>query len=413
MGFALERVWPLLNADLLRILGPERYETWISHVRLLRLDLDELLVGVAGSPERNRILALAGGPAGECLRRITNRKTHLVVVSEPALFSSPRPGGTSLPERSFETFCVGRSNRLAARAALRFADGSCPSLILAGPSGSGKTHLLRAVEQDLRRRVRTPALLVTGEEFVRQYGDARERGQEAGFRRRCLGTSVCLFDDVDFLCERIEPQEEFLRIYLALVESGKRVALTCTKPPRLLEGLTRSCRAHLRAHEEVQLDRPDASTAFEILRARAPEAPAGTLEVLSREIGSNLRDALTCLERLRSSGPPTPTRARAFLRDWRVRWSDALNLADIVRAAADDFRVPERDIYSHKRSAARARQACYYLARKLLAEPYGTIGRHFGGRNHSTVVLAVRKLRQDRRRLDRVRGLERRLIATR
>lgn len=404
MSFALESVWPRLNAALHRHLGPERYSSWISNVRLLRAEADSVSLAVPNPRIRERVAEMAGIFARDFVRRITNRKLRLVFLVDPGLF--PAAAEPSTREQSFGTFLVGRSSRSAYRAAWLFARGTGRTLILSGPPGSGKTHLLRAVERELPRR---STLAFTGTEFARQHAAAAAGGMLEGFRRRCLSPETLLLDDFDHFCGRPELQAEFLDIYLALAESGKRVALTCTRPPRSLEGLSRSCRARLRAESEVRLEPPDPATVAEILRARAPGAPAGTLRILASETPSNLKDAIACLERLAASGPLSPARARAAARDLRGRWSDGLNLTDIARATAEDFRVPVGDLYSHKRSAARARQACWYLARKLLAEPYKTIGRHFGGRNHSTVVLAVRKFERDGEMRARVRRLEKRL----
>ncbi|MBI2901786.1 MAG: AAA family ATPase [Planctomycetes bacterium] len=407
-------LWDRLSGELFARLGPDRYTAWIENVRLVRADEDEIVVATSGSYTREKVEGLVGAVVQDCARRATNRKTRVVFTADPNLFPLAAPREFAREDQGFGSFAVARSNRIALRAAQRFADGLERTLILTGPSGSGKTHLLRAAARELSARRRVPVLFLTGDEFARQCAQARERRQGKGFRRRCLGAGAFFLDDLDFLCGRFEAQEEFLRTYLALVESGKRVALTCSRPPRFLDGLSRPCRARIRAQAEAELEPPDASATIEVLRTRAPAAPRAAIEVIANGAPRNLKDALSCLDRLLASGPPTPTRARAVVRESRERWRDGLSLSDIARAAADDFAVPVRELYSpsHRREAARARQACYYLARKLLLEPYTTIGRHFGGRNHSTVLLAVRKLERDGEMKSRVMKIERSLAAT-
>lgn len=398
MGFALERVWPRLNAELFRAVGADRYACWIRHVRPVSLDEDEIVLSVAGAYEKHKVETMLGDALLESARKATNRNVDIILSVEPG---AP---GTPSGSASFETFIVSRTNRLAARAMRRFAEGQERTLILTGPSASGKTHLLRAAARELTRRRVAPVLLLTGREFIRQQQIVRTGRHEEGFRKKFRSSAAVLLDDFDSLCGRPEAQSAWLQIYLALVERGKQVALTCTKPPKNLEGVTRACRMRLRAGTEARLDPPDAALTRLILSAVSPSLMADALDVVVTETGGRLQDALEVLRA--SPGPLTVARARAAARSLRARWPDRPSLGDIARVAADGFQVPIVDLYSDKRSAAQARQACWYLARKILLEPYTTIGRHFGGRNHSTVLLAIRRLERDADLLDRVDKLE-------
>lgn len=394
MGFALERVGRELQTGLFRSIGAERYSIWARHARLLHVDDDEIVFSVATTYVKDKLERMLGAALLESARHATNRNVR--VVFSPDTSAAEAPGSE---------FIIGRSNRLAWRSMRKFVDGGDRTLLVTGPSGSGKTHLLREAMRELTRLRLTPVLCLSGAEFARQHRLARAERRLEGFRKKFFGSACILLDDFDFFCGRNDAQDEWLGIFLALAESGKRVALACTKPPRHLEGLSRACRARLRAKAETRLDPPDAALARQILAAAAPHLSSEAID-LACGISANLKDAIEAVRRMDGSIP----RARRVVREIRDRWPEGPSLADIVRVAAADFDVRIADLYTDLRSAAPARQACWYLARKLLLEPYALIGRHFGGRDHSTVLHGIRRLEEDADLRARVERIERALV---
>ena len=191
--------------------------------------------------------------------------------------------------------------------------------------------------------------------------------------------------------------------------------VTSEKSLRRAEGFTRMVRGRLRFEMEVALEAPDTTTATGILRAWAPSGvPAATVDTIARHVTSGPGDQLQCLAELLQRGTPTPAAARAVVGEFLNRWSRGLTYEDIARAVAQNFGVHVSEIYSSRRTrpASDARQACFFLARRLLRDPFARIGRHFGGRDHATVLQACRKLeRTAGRTQDRLRRLERDLAA--
>jgi chromosomal replication initiator protein len=161
---------------------------------------------------------------------------------------------------------------------------------------------------------------------------------------------------------------------------------------------------------EVTIERPDTATGVAFLRGCAPpDTPVGILEYVATHVRSNHKDQLHCLARILEQPPSTPASARAAVAEFLNRWSRGLTYEDIVRAAAAGFSVRVSEIYSlgRSREAIEARQSCFYLARKLLRQPFARIGEHFGGRDHSTVHEACRKLERTRGAArDRLRRIE-------
>jgi chromosomal replication initiator protein len=219
------------------------------------------------------------------------------------------------------------------------------------------------------------------------------------FHKKCCAAQVFLFDDLHLLCGRDEPQIVLADILGALAERGARAALTSERHPRFLDRLHRSLRARLRTEVEVTIDRPDAAAGAAFLRAVAPAGmPEAVLAYIAAHVRSSHTDQLSCLARLIGQPPFTLASARSAVSEFLNHWSLGLTFEDIVRAAAEDFGVTVGSIYSlgRSREAAEARQACFYLARKLLGRPFAQIGDHFGGRDHSTVHEACRKLERSR-----------------
>jgi chromosomal replication initiator protein len=210
---------------------------------------------------------------------------------------------------------------------------------------------------------------------------------------------VFLFDDLHLLCGRDEPQRMLADILGSLADRGARAALTSERHPRVLERLHRSLASRLRMDVEVSIDRPDPATGLAFLRTAAPAGMADTvLSYIAHHVTSSHTDQLSCLARLAGQPPYTLASARSAVSEFLNHWSLGLRFEDIVRAAADDFGVTVGEIYSlgRSREAAEARQACFYLARKLMGRPFAQIGDHFGGRDHSTVHEACRKLERTR-----------------
>lgn len=404
MPLTFEKVWPDLNTEILRRLGSERYSTWIRNTRPVTLDEDEFAFHFASAHVMEKIESLLKPVLTEAARRITKRNVRIRFSVDSRSFVGADPPPPSmpgrapvLPEASFETFVAGRGNRLALAAARAFASLARPvfrTLLIHAASGLGKTHLLMAMAREFARRPGVRMLRFTGDQFHRQFAWSHQRGQGNAFLKKCLGADVLLMDDLHLLSGKNESQQALLHVITALVDRGGRAAMTSDRSPRAVEGLSRRFRSRLRLEMEVALERPDAEGAARILRSGAPASvPDAVLEYIARNVPSGPRDQFQCLARLLEAGAPTASAARAVVGEFLNQWSRGLSYEDIARAAAASFGVSVTDIYSERRTraAAGARQACFYLARKLLRHPFARIGDHFGGRDHATVLQACRK----------------------
>jgi chromosomal replication initiator protein len=222
----------------------------------------------------------------------------------------------------------------------------------------------------------------------------------------CAGARVFLLDDLHLLGGFDAAQAALAEVLDLLRARGSRIAVSAEAPPGKLAGLSPALRRRLRPDVEASLDRPDVATSKAVLAASFPRIPAAAVDVLASDVRSSHKDQAHCANMLLERGALTPTAARATAAEFLSHWSQGLTYADIARAVADGFGVAMTAIYADERSraAADARQACFFLARKLLGRPYAAIGDHFGGRDHATVLHACHKLEERRgdARLDRV-----------
>ncbi len=403
-------VWKRFGSLLFRAVGPDRYALWNRHVRPAELHEESWILQVENSGARDKIDSLFREAATRAADRATNRRVRLRFIVEPASFV--RSDTERLPDvpsgDTFSGFVPGPGNRRALEAARGFASGRGRVLFLSSPSGFGKTHLLRAVERELRTRPGT-VLFFTALQFRRQAAFSDLRGRRDAFVSMAGAAHVFLLDDLHLLAGFDAAQAALTEVLDRLALRPARLACSADRPLAALPGLAPALRRRLRADVETELGPPDPSTSLALLAAAFPRVPRAALEVVASDIRSGHKDQFHCVSRMLELGASTPGAARSVVAEFLNRWSRGLSYADIVRSVAETYGVPMTSIYSDERSraAADARQACYYLARKLLGRPYAAIGDHFGGRDHATVLHACQKL--DTGRPERLERLERSL----
>lgn len=409
------------SAELLRLLGSERHALWSRNLRPALLDEELFLFHAENAYALGKLEELFLESAVEAAQHATNRNTRVRFAVEPLSFAGGSSGALKdearAHEPTFAGFVAGPANRRALDAVRAFAlgaPGAARFLLLCAPSGLGKTHLLRAAERELRRCPGLSVLLFSGEQFRRHFAWADLRGHRDAFLKKCAAAGVLLFDDLQLLAGRPDAQAALADVLAALETRGARVAVTADRPPRAIDGLVTALRRRLRADADLVLDAPDPAQSAAVLAAAAPGTPRAVLDLVADAVRSGHKDQLHCLARILESGPATPAAARSAVSEFLNEWSRGLTYADIARAAAESFGVRITAIYADERSrpATEARQACYYLSRKLLGEPFSAIGDHFGGRDHATVHEACRKLETSRApRLDRLERTLRRTDA--
>jgi chromosomal replication initiator protein len=314
------------------------------------------------------------------------------------------------PKYTFDTFVAGSSNRFAHAAALAVAEGPARSynpLFIYGDSGLGKTHLLHAIGEYSRQllphlRVR----YVNSEEFTNDFINSIRDDRTARFQTVYRDVDVLLIDDIQFLAGKVQTQEEFFHTFNALHNATKQVVITSDLPPKQLSGFEERLRSRFEWGLICDVQPPDLETRIAILRKKATlermSTPDDVLEYIASKISSNIRELEGALIRVTAFAnlnrqPVTLDLAEVVLHDLIPSEQPAqITVATIMGETARYFGLTIDDLCSSSRSRqlVQARQIAMYLCRELTELSLPKIGQHFGGRDHTTVMHADRKIRE-------------------
>ena len=313
------------------------------------------------------------------------------------------------PKYTFEQFVIGDGNRLAHAAALAVAELPAQAwnpLFIHGPPGLGKTHLLHAIGNYVRRygegmRVR----YATVEDFTAEFVQAVRGRSTDGFRERFRDVDVLLLDDVQFLADKVRTKEELFHTFNALYESGRQLVITSDRSPTDLEAFEARLKERFECGLVAELEAPDSVVRHAILRKRVlqdglEEIPDETLEVVARVVGASVRVLEGALIRVVAYASlkkrqPTPELAMEVLgRLYHRSASQACSVQQIQEATAAEFGIAREALLARDRTptVAFARQVAMYLARELTDQGLPALGREFGGRNHTTVLHAWKRV---------------------
>jgi chromosomal replication initiator protein len=330
------------------------------------------------------------------------------VMSQPA---TEAQGEARLnPKYTFETFVIGSSNRFAHAAAVAVAEAPGkaynPQLIY-GDSGLGKTHLLHAIGHYVRSlytgaRVR----YVSSEEFTNDFINAIRDDKASQFQRRYRDVDVLLIDDIQFLEGKIQTQEEFFHTFNTLHNANKQIVISSDRAPKRLEALEDRLRNRFEWGLITDIQPPDLETRIAILRKKAATerltAPPEVLEFIASKVQTNIRELEGALIRVTAFAslnrqPVDLSLAEIVLKDLIPEGSKPeVTAAMIMGQTASYFGLSIDDLCGSSRSRVlvTARQIAMYLCRELTDLSLPKIGQQFGGRDHTTVMHAERKIRQ-------------------
>jgi chromosomal replication initiator protein len=324
-------------------------------------------------------------------------------------------GGSPLdPRLTFDAFVIGRSNTLAHAAAKQVAMGRRADPVMFNPLfihagvGLGKTHLLQAIALKTNVSGERTALYLTAERFMFGFDSALRSQTALAFKDALRGIEVLVIDDLQFLQGK-NSQAEFSHTLNSLLDGGRQVVVAADRPPTELESLDERMRSRLAGGLAVEIGALDEELRLEILSARVRAArfhhpgftvPDPVLAYISRSVTHNGRDLEGALNRLlahsKLTGQPiTMDLAERELRDLvRPLELKRVRIEDIQRIVARHYNVSRSDLLSSRRTAnvVRPRQIAMYLAKTLTLRSLPEIGRRFGGRDHTTVLHAVRKI---------------------
>lgn len=319
------------------------------------------------------------------------------------------------PDQTFDSFVIGPSNQLAHAAMCRVADAAQGAAVSFNPlfvhaaAGLGKTHLLNAVAHRIRaRRPDRKVMFLTAERFMTSFVTALRQRDTISFKDQFAAIDVLLIDDFQFLQGKTM-QQEFCHAFSGLVDSRRQVVVAADVPPAQLDSIDQRMRSRLMGGLVVDIDLPDLDTRrnilmsrYALLQKRDPGLviPAEVLDFIANRVTGSGRELEGALNRIIAyeqfnKAAVTLDLAALVLRDMQASPDGSrIKIDDILKIVGRHYNVGRTDLLSPRRarSVVVPRQVGMYLAKKLTARSLPEIGRRFGGRDHSTVLHAVRKI---------------------
>jgi chromosomal replication initiator protein len=435
-----EAAWESIRAGLRRDCGARTFDNWLKPARLVGFDEEEGIIRIALPSEfmanwvethyAERLLHAwrAHLPQVREIRVITGAD-----VSKPVLFAidAAEPAvdedmvaeggadagtveGIQLEARyTFESFVIGKPNEVAYNAARTVAEGGALTfnpLFLHGGTGLGKTHLMHAIGHEYRRRhPRSKIVYMSAEKFMFEFVGALRAKNTHGFKQRLRSADVLMIDDVQFIAGKDSTQEEFFHTMNEIISGGKRLVISADRSPQDLEGIESRILSRLSWGLVADVNPADFELRLNII-ARKLEAmpqvqvPQEVQLFLAKRIASNVRELEGALNRviayaMLSNRPIDVAFVEETLTDVLRAHQRRITIDEIQRKVSDHYRIRQSEMTSARRAreVARPRQVAMYLAKQLTPRSLPEIGRRFGGRDHTTVIHAVRQIEKLRK----------------
>lgn len=312
------------------------------------------------------------------------------------------------PRFTFDTFVVGEPNAFAHAACRRVveADGMpFNPLYIYGSVGLGKTHLMHAMAWVLREKTKGEVVYLSAEKFMYQFIRALRSENSMAFKERLRSVDVFMIDDIQFIAGKESTQEEFFHTFNALVDNGKQIIIAGDRAPMDLEGLDERLKSRMGWGLVADIRPSTFDLRLNIVKSKAKiiglDIPEDVAGFLANKITSNIRELEGALNRLAvhadMSGETTSMEtAQDVLSDVLRSYERRITIDEIQRKVAEHYALRLQDMHSSRRSrnVARPRQVAMFLCKKMTPRSLPEIGRKFGGRDHTTVMHAVRKIEE-------------------
>ena len=430
----LQDGWDRVAQRMRRDIGDAAWRSWIKPLTVSRLEDGTLTLDATSSLARDRVNSqfadrlrvISAAELGSAFGKIKQVEVRIASAGRKSMSSAPRmtdqvpAAGTDQPVRSsekdeltagldprytFANFVVGKPNELAFAVARRAAESETVSfnpLFLYGGVGLGKTHLMHAIAWQIREQSpNRKVMYLSAEKFMYRFVRALRFRDTMSFKEQFRSVDVLMIDDVQFISGKDSTQEEFFHTFNALVEDGRQIIISADKSPTDLEGMEERLRSRLGWGMVADIHPADYELRLGILQAKAEQAqiaiPDKVLEFLAHRIASNVRELEGALNRIMAHAmlvgrEITIESSADVLSDLLRASSRRISVDAIQKRVASHYGIRVSDMFSARRARdiARPRQVAMYLAKTLTSLSYPEIGRQFGGRDHTTVMHAVR-----------------------
>jgi chromosomal replication initiator protein len=402
---------PIEEPNGLRLLAPNRFIVdWVN--ANCKRQIDEIVVDTTNWPTGSVSIEVGQKAPSTVVTGVE----HISAVE--SVNRDPVPGGALNPTYTFDNFVEGKSNQLARAAAFQVGQNpglSYNPLFIAGGVGLGKTHLMHSIGNQIRaQRPGARVAYVHSEKFVSDMVKALQHNRINDFKKHYRSLDALLIDDIQFFAGKQQSQEEFFHTFNALLEGQRQVVLTCDRYPKEVSGLEERLKSRFGWGLTVAIEPPELETSAAILMTKAAaenvDLPEDVAFFIAQHIRSNVRELEGALRRVMANslftGQPISLEfAKEALRDLLAVQDKLITIDNIQKTVAGYFHIRVGDLHSKSRSRSntRPRQIAMSLAKELTSHSLPEIGDAFGGRDHTTVLHACRKVKELRESDNRIR----------
>ncbi len=417
--------WTKVSLKLREKVGDAAYNSWLRNLDVSPANDGSLLIKVPTNFMRDWVVKnyadlirlywheITGNNYPVEIQAISSAKVG-VFRSDLAKEANPhnknRNGAVELdldPRFTFDNFVVGKPNELAFAAASRVAEADTSPfnpLYLAGGVGLGKTHLMHAIASSIRaKHPERRVVYLSAERFMYEFIRSLRYKNVMAFKKQFRSVDVLMIDDVQFIAGKESTQEEFFHTFNALIEQNRQIIISGDRSPSDLDLMEERMRSRLGWGLVADIHATDYELRLGILQNKAEQmtadVPAPVLEFLAHKITSNVRELEGGLNRVLAYSnlvgqPINLETTQEVLKDLLRANDKRISIEDIQKRVAEHFNVRVGDMHSPRRAraVARPRQVAMYLCKQLTTRSLPEIGRKFGGRDHTTVMHAVRKI---------------------
>ena len=349
-------------------------------------------------------------PVADAAMPIRDASPPVAIAAEPIVMADPAERPLLDPRLTFDRFVVDQSNRVAFNAARLLAEPGIPRfspLFIHSTTGQGKTHLMHSIGHAFRAAVpHAVVICMSAERFMFDFVAAMRARDTFTFKTRLRSADLLLIDDLQFIAGKDATQEEFFHTINEIVGAGKRLVIAADRAPQALDGVEPRIISRLGAGLVADIKAPDLELRRAILERKAAELPgtvmpADVLDMIAARVHASVREVEGALNRVAAYAQLTGEAidldfARQTLGDVFRGAERRVTIEEIQKLVSQHFELKPLDLVSARRSraVARPRQIAMYLSKRLTTRSLPEIGRKFGGRDHSTVIHAVRKIEE-------------------
>jgi len=424
----LSKLWSLILAEISKEVSKPSFETWFASTRPVSLKDRQLIVAVPNDFTREWIQSRYKDIIVKKINHITSDHYDVdfvvssdfvdlnesqadlseeVPVEVKNMNGSAKAASMFNPRYTFDSFVVGPCNRLSHAASLAVAESPSKAynpLFIYGGVGLGKTHLLHAIGQYiLNHHGMDNILYCSSEKFTNDFINAIRDNKTAEFRQKYRNIYVLLIDDIQFLAGKEQTQEEFFHTFNTLHNLNRQIVVSSDRPPKEIPTLEDSLRSRFEWGLITDIQPPDLETRIAILKKKSLmeglEIPDEVLHYIASKIENNIRELEGALIRIVAYASLLDSKITLELTDEALKnilftKKRQISLDQIIKYTADHFHLSAGDLLGKRRTReiAFARQVAMYLSRELTDLSLPQIGEEFGGRDHTTVLHAIRKI---------------------